>query len=213
MPKILSPDDIADFRDRLCDAAERLFADFGPDAVTIRQLASAVGVSAMTPYRYFNDKDAILAAVRARAFDRHAQALEDAYAATPGDPRVRAAALGEAYIRFALDHPHAYKLMFDIQQPSAGAYPDLVRAGERSRATMTRHVRDMTEAGMIEGDPDMIGHLFWAALHGPLMLHFSGMLDSRHNAQTLIRGLSAALWRSAVTPNPAAPPGGDHPPR
>ena len=57
-----------------------------PDAVTIRQLAQAIGVSPMTPYGYFKDKDAILAAVRARAFDRHADALEKAFAAAPPTP-------------------------------------------------------------------------------------------------------------------------------
>ena len=46
--------------------AERLFAEHGVEAVTMRQLAAALGVSPMTPYRYFKDKDAILAAVRAR---------------------------------------------------------------------------------------------------------------------------------------------------
>jgi AcrR family transcriptional regulator len=78
LPKNLSDDDIAQFRDRLCDAAEHLFAEHGPDAVTIRQLATDIGVSPMTPYRYFKDKEAILAAVRTRAFDRHAEALERA---------------------------------------------------------------------------------------------------------------------------------------
>lgn len=209
MPRNLTPDAIADFRDRLCDVAESRFAEHGPDAVTIRQLAADLGVSPMTPYRYFADKDAILAAVRARAFDRHARTLESAYETTPGDPQVRATALGEAYVRFALDYPHAYKLMFDIKQPSAGAYPDLIRAGERSRATMTRHVREMTDAGLIEGDPDLIGHLFWAALHGPLMLHYSGVLTSGIDAATLINGLCAALWRSIISsnPTPAATPG------
>ncbi len=95
MPKNLSEQDIAEFRERLCDVAEHLFATRGPEAVTIRQLASVLGVSPMTPYRYFADKDAILAAVRARAFDRHAAALEQAYrrlrrrpaAAAGRDPR------------------------------------------------------------------------------------------------------------------------------
>ncbi|HEY3889596.1 MAG TPA: helix-turn-helix domain-containing protein, partial [Caulobacteraceae bacterium] len=66
MPKILTDNDLARFRDRLCDVAERLFAEHGAEAVTIRQMAAELGVSAMTPYRYFKDKDAILAAVRAR---------------------------------------------------------------------------------------------------------------------------------------------------
>ena len=208
MPRQLTSENIADFRDRLCDVAERRFAEQGPAAVTIRQLAADLGVSPMTPYRYFADKDAILAAVRARAFDRHAAALEAAYDAAPDDPVARMTAVGGAYVRFALDHPNAYKLMFDILQDKAWDHADLARAGERSRATMTRHVRDLVARGIVAGDPDRIGHLFWAALHGPLMLHFSGMLDARHDADKLIQGLTAAVWRSIVKPVrvPAARP-------
>ena len=65
MPRVLSQADVADFRDRLCEAAERLFAEHGPEAVTMRQLAAELGVSPMTPYRYFRDKDDILEIGRA----------------------------------------------------------------------------------------------------------------------------------------------------
>ena len=78
MPRVLTETDVADFRERLCSAAERLFAERGPDAVTMRQLAAELGVSPMTPYRYFHDKDDILAAVRANGFNRFAEALETA---------------------------------------------------------------------------------------------------------------------------------------
>src|SRR5665213_1946310 len=207
LPRSLSDADIAGFRDRLCDAAEHLFAEHGPDAVTIRQLAAAIGVSPMTSYRYFKDKDAILAAVRARGFDRHAEALERAYADTPADRR--AAAIGAAYVRFALENPEAYKLMFDIRQANGGAYPDLARAGERSRRTMTRHLRDLIAAGRLEGDPDFIGHLFWAALHGPLMLQFSGMLPAKYDARTLIDALTAAVGKATLDPPPPIGGGGE----
>src|SRR3954454_11523666 len=110
MPRILSDTDVSDFRDRLCEAAERLFAERGPDAVTVRQLAAELGVSPMTPYRYFKDKDAMLAAVRARAFDGFAQAMEAAHAAFLEHGR----AADSAYVDFALDNPAAYKLMFDV---------------------------------------------------------------------------------------------------
>jgi AcrR family transcriptional regulator len=200
LPKNLSDLDIADFRERLCDAAERLFAEHGTEAVTIRQLAAAIGVSPMTPYRYFKDKDAILAAVRARGFDRHAEALERAYRETAVEDRPEA--IGAAYVRFALENPEAYKLMFDIRQANEGAYPDLARAGERSRRTMTRHLRDLIAAGRLEGDPDFIGHLFWAALHGPLMLQFSGMLPAKYDARTLIDALTAAVGKATLDPAP-----------
>ena len=148
MPKLRTADDLADFRDRLCDAAETMFAEHGPDAVTIRQLAQAIGVSPMTPYGYFKDKDAILAAVRARAFNRHADALEEAFrvsTTTIADRAIGRGRRGLCAVR-ALEHPEAYKLMFDTKQPSFDAYPDLVRAGERSRATMTACHLDETKA-------------------------------------------------------------------
>ncbi|HSZ53525.1 MAG TPA: TetR/AcrR family transcriptional regulator [Caulobacteraceae bacterium] len=192
MPRTLSQTDIEDFRERLCDAAEHLFAERGAEGVTIRELAAAVGVSAMTPYRYFKDKDAILAAVRARAFDRHAEALEAAYAAAGSDPAARPGALADAYVRFAEENPEAYKLMFDVRQPSAGDYPELVRAGSRSYRTMTLQLSEKAAEGALPGDPEKIGQMYWAALHGPLMLQMSGLLD-RETARTLIHDLLATL--------------------
>jgi AcrR family transcriptional regulator len=77
VPKVLSPADIEAFRERLCEVAEEKFAAHGIDGVTLRDLATAMGVSPMTPYRYFKDKDAILAAVRTRAFNHFAEAMEN----------------------------------------------------------------------------------------------------------------------------------------
>ncbi|MFI4936504.1 MAG: TetR/AcrR family transcriptional regulator [Caulobacterales bacterium] len=196
MPRSLSDADIESFRERLIDAAERLFATHGPEAVTMRQLAAELGVSPMTPYRYFKDKDAILAATRARAFNRHAEALETAYEKTTGDIAARSTAAGRAYIRFAFDHPEAYKLMFDIAQPSEADYPELVAAAQRSRATLTRYAGDLVATGAAKGDPELIGQTYWAALHGPIMLQFSGKLTPGYDATMLIAALTRALRRA-----------------
>jgi len=131
MPRNLAESDIKAFRNRLCTMAEKLFAERGPQAVTMRELARELGVSAMTPYRYFHDKEEILAAVRAAAFDRFAAALEVA-ATVKGSSVVRANAVGRAYVDFAFRESDAYKLMFDINQPDAARFPDLARAGRRA---------------------------------------------------------------------------------
>src|SRR6185503_15399243 len=140
MPRILTQTDVAGFRERLCEAATKLFAERGRDGFTMRELASALGVSAMTPYRYFKDKDEILAAVRAHAFSRFADALETAFQ-NRGSAAERGGAVGEAYIGFAFSQPESYRLMFDMSQPDEAEYPDLVRASERARHTMTDYVR------------------------------------------------------------------------
>ena len=193
MPRVLTESDVADFRDRLCDVAEQLFAERGPEAVTMRQLASALGVSPMTPYRYFKDKDDILAAVRTAGFDRFAEALEAAYA-QPGDARAKGAAVGDAYVTFAFEHPQTYKLMFDMYQPNEVDYPELARAAGRARQTMSQYVRSLVETGHLAGDPVRIGEMFWASTHGCIVLEMVGKLPTG-GARRLIAEVIPAISR------------------
>jgi len=193
MPRVLSDTDVADFRERLCEAAERLFAERGPDAVTMRQLAADLGVSPMTPYRYFEDKDDILAAVRTNGFNRFAEALEIARASADG-ARAIGEAVGLAYVTFALENPHSYKLMFDFNQPHAEKYPELVAAGLRAQKTMTGYVQDALAEGLMSGDPVQIGLMNWAAIHGAVILELSGMLPAGA-AKLIYRGFDTALMR------------------
>jgi AcrR family transcriptional regulator len=194
MPKVLSHTDVAGFRDRLCAAAEMLFAAQGPDSVTMRQLAGVLGVSPMTPYRYFRDKDEILAAVRAAAFTRFAVTLEAARA-VDGAPLERSQRVGDAYLAFALEQPQAYRLMFDLSQPTEDQYPELAAAAARARLTMTDHVRDLIGAGLLQGDPDLIGHAFWASLHGTIVLQLAGKLSPGVDPAMLRQASFVALAR------------------
>jgi AcrR family transcriptional regulator len=191
MPRVLSESDVADFRERLCEAAERLFAERGPDAVTMRQLASELGVSPMTPYRYFQDKEDILAAVRTNGFNRFAEALETAFASAK-DAKARGAAVGEAYLTFAFEHPQTYKLMFDLNQPLEKDYPELLAAAHRAHACQTAYVKELVTAGVLSGDPDEIGRMYWAATHGAVTLELSGKLP-HGMARKLSRQLGHAL--------------------
>ena len=202
MPRVLTEEATREFREKLIDAAERLFARHGLEAVTLRQLAAEVGVSPMTPYRYFADKDAILAAVRARAFTRHAEALEAAFDAAQDDVAAASEAVGRAYVTFAFSHPEAYKLMFDISQPNETAYPELIAAAARSRRTMTRHLEALAAAGLFSGDAGLVGHMYWAALHGSIMLAFCGMLTPEYDAPRIIEALIGTLTRGLFAGKP-----------
>jgi AcrR family transcriptional regulator len=191
MPRVLSETDVADFRERLCEAAEKLFAEKGPDAVTMRQLAAELGVSPMTPYRYFQDKDDILAAVRTNGFNRFAEALEIARASARS-ARAKGAAVGEAYVTFAFEHPHTYKLMFDLNQPHEDKYPELMAAGRRAKATMGAWIKDLEGEDVLAGDPEQIGVMFWAATHGAVVLELAGKLPAGA-ARKLHHELSSTL--------------------
>ena len=192
MPKVLSAEDIAAFRERLCDVAEEKFAAHGADGVTLRELADALGVSPMTPYRYFKDKDAILAAVRARAFNRFAEAME--VAETKRGIR-KTAFTGVLYVDWAMANPAAYRLMFDTQQPTANDYPELVAAMTRARATMTTVWKQLQSDNTFKGDIEQAGHLMWAAQHGVVMLALSGLLKPSQDARKLVKRMIEAIAR------------------
>jgi AcrR family transcriptional regulator len=148
----------------------------------------------MTPYRYFRDKEDILAAVRANGFNRFAESLEIARERTPGDARTKSAAVGEAYLDFAFQHPNTYKLMFDLNQPHEADYPELVEAGDRARATMSAYVEDLLAEGELVGDPEQIGMMFWAATHGAVVLELAGKLP-QGAARTLAHSMISSMAR------------------
>jgi len=206
VPRNLSTAEVEAFRARLCAAAQRRFARQGVDGVSMRQLADELGCSPMTPYRYFRDKEEILAAVRAAAFDRFAAALEEAARQTQGDLRAGGMAVGEAYIRFALADPDGYRLMFDLAQPHPDRYPDLVRATGRARHMMSAALQALVEAGIFVGDPQLLGYVFWATMHGLVVLHLAGKLpeqpDFRTIQQEAMRLLVAGARSGAAVPDP-----------
>lgn len=203
MPRNLSAAEVGAFRARLCKVAEHRFATQGRDGVSMRQLADALGCSPMTPYRYFRNKDAILAAVRTAAFERFAAALESAGARARGDLRAQGQAVGQAYIRFALREPEAYRLMFDLSQPHPDRYPELVRATARARHLMSAALEKLVEAGIFAGDPQLLGYVFWATMHGLIVLHLAGKLPAKPDFRTIQREAMRLLVAGARS---AAPP-------
>jgi AcrR family transcriptional regulator len=203
VPRILTENDIAGFRERLCEVATRLFVERGPGNFNMRLLAAELGVSAMTPYRYFKDKDEILSAIRARALGRFADYLERALA-IPGTPPEKSAAVGRAYIRFALEEQTCYRLIFDFAEARGPQVPELAQAEARARATMTDHVRMMVAAGYYEGNPELIGHVFWASLHGAVVLQLAGKLDGKVTLDTLLSEMGRILGQAYSVRKPAS---------
>jgi AcrR family transcriptional regulator len=207
MPRYLTDQDIADFRAELCKVATERFARFGYEGVTMRQLAEALGCSPKTPYRYFKDKADILATVRAQAFARFADTLEKARSGVT-DAAERGRLTSEAYLAFALKNPHAYRIMFEIDAPVDGTHPELGPQAERAARYITRGAEEMAAAGVIDVDPKLFGWSMWAALHGIVMLHQSGMLThgpdykalSYFHGLTMLKGAGAKFEHGKFVP-------------
>ena len=184
MPRsALSPDEVASFRDALCETATRLFAAHSYEGVTMRALARELGCSPMTPYRYFENKAAIFETVRMASADRFADAIDRAAKAHDEHaPRLRA--LCHAYVDFAVAEPHAYRIVFELDRH---ARPDDVSVQEaRGWFIMKAAVAEAIEDGFLAGDPDVVAHLLWSGVHGLVALHLAGMLSLGLDLETLV---------------------------
>lgn len=179
----LTRDQVAEFRNALCESATRLFAEHGYEGVTMRALAREIGCSPMTPYRYFDNKAAIFDTVRSAAADRFADAI-DAAVKDHSEHRPRLRALCHAYVDFALAEPHAYRIMFELDQDQRPPGEPIEVA--RGWFVMKAAVTEAIEAGALEGSPDTVAHLLWSGVHGLVALHLSGMLVLGQSLEPLV---------------------------
>lgn len=163
------------FRERAVAAATKLFAERGYAGVTLRSLAKALGVSPMTPYRYFANKEELFAMVRTEALRRFADVQRDAVSGIE-DPEEALQTLGRVYVRFALDEPDAYHTIFDILQAQAGSYPELESEQARAFSYLHAAVTAAVEAELMQGEPLRRAHMLWAQVHGLVSLHLAGKL-------------------------------------
>ena len=195
MPRALSEQETDAFRERLCDAAARLYVDEGPGAVTLRRLAAELGVGTMTPYRYFANKEAIITAVRARGMHRLCEAMERALHSA-GDGRTRSRAVRDAYLAFARANTATYRLMFEYPEANRDE-PDYREAHQRMWRNIAAHVEVMIAEGKVDADPAILGHQIWASLHGAVMLEIAGLLPDGYDAASLHTRTVSALFESA----------------
>ncbi|MCP5065337.1 MAG: TetR/AcrR family transcriptional regulator [bacterium] len=201
----LTQDEIQVFRERMCTLATRRFAQEGLSGVSLRGLAQEMGCSPNTPYRYFENKSEIFAAVRARAFGRLASVCGGVEAC---DPEQRLETIGRAYLRFAREEPFAYRVAFELDQPDAASYPELQKERLRAWGTIHGAVSHAISLGVLAGDAETVSHLFWAGLHGLAALQLAGQLQTRSQDElegpmihALLRGTHAAALPPTDDPN------------
>ncbi|MHB8464387.1 MAG: TetR/AcrR family transcriptional regulator [Acidimicrobiales bacterium] len=158
-------------REEIIAAATALLIEHGGEAgVSIRAIADAVGVTPPSIYLHFADKDELIVAVsddRFQELDR----LMGTVAATATDPLDEVRKRGEAYIRFGLDNPEQYRILFMAHARSAS--PEKVQEWAALQH-MVEAVQRCIDAGQVVGDDAFLITLaLWSAVHGVTSLMVS----------------------------------------
>jgi len=164
----------------ILDAARAIIAEEGPAALSMRSLADRIDYSASGLYEYFDSKEAILAGV----CDEGQRYLYDAMSvADPGLPlQEYLHQIGLAYIRFALEHPDHFLLMFTVAPPpnvSEAEMKAALRAEGSAYGILKRAIQRGMDKGAFHPRPgfglDEMAYAAWTLVHGIAMLRATAL--------------------------------------
>ncbi|MFC8761817.1 TetR/AcrR family transcriptional regulator [Streptomyces sp. NPDC057193] len=178
-----------DLRQAVLAAALDVIAADGPGALSLRDLARRAGVSHAAPAHHFKDRTGLLTAVAAQGYELLAEAL----AAAP-DLRER----GVRYVRFAVEHPAHFQVMFQPDLLRADD-PDLLAARERASAGLRSGIAELRDVP----DARTAGVAAWSLAHGfatLLLTHNVRDAVGDRDPEEYFRDLAGLLFTGQLPP-------------
>jgi AcrR family transcriptional regulator len=194
---------------QILDAAQRLLIETGSEEdVSIRRIAEAVGVTPPSIYLHFADKDELIFAVCERQFEALDRVVEEAVVGID-DPLDELFARGKAYVRFGLEHPEEYRILFmRVGSHAQGAGDE----GRIRRASAFDHlveaVARCVDAGALPkgSKPFSVALELWSVVHGLTSLVISKPMFSWPDVDALSDHLLTATCAGLQAAPPFVPP-------
>tara|TARA_R110002124_G_C8934326_1_gene512244 strand:- start:855 stop:1469 length:615 start_codon:yes stop_codon:yes gene_type:complete len=142
----------------------------GPEGISLRGLAETVNVSRSAPYSHFRNKREVMAAIAEIGFDRLIDEMQRVDGDAP-DARLCFLGVGAGYIRFALENPGLFKLMFSADLVSLRSVGDLDQRSARAYAVFRQSLDAfLLEIGRAAPASPTLQALAWSSVHGLAML-------------------------------------------
>ncbi|MFM2449532.1 MAG: hypothetical protein RIS44_1982 [Pseudomonadota bacterium] len=159
------PEPVVALRDACVAAAREVIAERGIENLSLRDVARKLGVSHQAPYKHYPSRDHLLAEVMRRCFEGFAAHL-DARSHFE-DPEQDLESLGQQYLRYAVEHPLEYRLMFGTPWPASAEHPDLVKDAVHAFDVLRQVLQRMHGTAASKRDLVELDALFiWSSMHG-----------------------------------------------
>jgi len=190
-----------DLRAAMVREARRLVQEEGSERLSLRAIGREVGVSHAALYHHFPDRESLLASVAAGGFAGLRQAMLERAQSSDGPPLARLQEAGVAYVLFAWNNPHLYRLMFSGRLADRARFPQLQTAADGAYAALGRLLGQMGDEPGTDDDlaDHPAGRAAWAMVHGLAMLlidgRFGDEVSSRDEAERVAREVTLVLGR------------------
>lgn len=162
-----------DLREALIQASYDLVRRDGAENFALAEACRLAGVSTAAPYKHFKDRDEVLGLVVARGFDEMSSQSMAAVEAAGVGTLAGLAAMGRAYVRFAVENEKLFRLMFG-QHPILKADANVVGEGTDCFSKVIEQVAIYCERNGAPGNPDEIAVRLWTFVHGAASLLIDG---------------------------------------
>lgn len=116
-----------------------MLANASAESISLRKLASHVGVAATAVYNHFKNKDELAAAVKIRCLAHFANWLES-HVEEGSEPEDRIYALSKAYFQYSLKHPQYFQFIFDEDLPESVITEELAETAMRAEQELRNSV-------------------------------------------------------------------------
>jgi AcrR family transcriptional regulator len=156
-------------REFIIDVSRAIIEDEGLEHLTIRRIAETINRTQPAVYQHFGGKDEILTAVVLEGFVALVERLKRA---VKGE-KPSLTALASAYVRFGLERPRLYEVMFVEPPVIAFAVADTPPPAQTAFQIFATAVAD---SGPAPTEVDTVTEVVWAALHGLVMLSITKRL-------------------------------------
>ncbi|KUP25276.1 MULTISPECIES: TetR/AcrR family transcriptional regulator [Paenibacillus] len=182
-------------RERILEAARHLFITKGYRAISMRSIGQHLGYSHGSLYYHFKEKAELFYAIVVEDFNHVAGLLSEAMNNPPEPGMTRVEQLVMEFIRFGLDHPHQYEIMFMIRDEELLAYcrAEQGRCFELFAGIVRRH---MKEEGYVSEDWQSVPLTLFLSAHGFISYYIQDKVsfdDVKQAALTHIKVLSRSL--------------------
>lgn len=167
-------------QDEILEVSKELLLKDGFSKMSMRKIANKADVSATSIYLYYKNKDDLLLALIEGSIDKLNSVLRNALSAD-ADPVDQLELMAEAYIRYALDNPQEYEIIYMVRPEEMPKYPkEKFQQIRKTYELLSGIIRDGKEKGLLDvDDPLLSAYTLWAQIHGVVSVILSRRLDTR----------------------------------